>query len=182
MLAHVTEVSCHSIFGLRQSYNDMCSRTYYLIIGALRLPTSNSPRYNLISLCPLPYKHVWTISYTYRVLTSPIDESSKQRNNKTKPKHNNFPCCEQWLRRGVALLCCGEALRCGLTDEPEDGKILFSATPRRGPSLRRGVPTLRRKTPDIAQIFYHFVHFSKEPNQKASNTPKASPKQLPNVF
>ena len=28
---------------------------------------------------------------TYRVLISPIDESSKQWNNKTKPKHSNFP-------------------------------------------------------------------------------------------
>ena len=42
MPAHVIEVPCHSIFGLRQSYNYMCSGTYYLIIGALSLPTLNS--------------------------------------------------------------------------------------------------------------------------------------------
>ena len=35
MPAYLTEVSCHSISGLRQSYNYMCSGTYYLIIGAL---------------------------------------------------------------------------------------------------------------------------------------------------
>ena len=34
MSAHVTEVSCHSITGLRQSFNYMSSVTYYLIIGA----------------------------------------------------------------------------------------------------------------------------------------------------
>ena len=37
---HITEVPCHSISGLRQFYNYMCSGTYYLIIGALSLPTS----------------------------------------------------------------------------------------------------------------------------------------------
>ena len=34
MLAHVTEVPCYSITGLRQFYNYMSSVTYYLIIGA----------------------------------------------------------------------------------------------------------------------------------------------------
>ena len=34
MPAHVAEVSCHSITGLRQFYNYMSSITYYLIIGA----------------------------------------------------------------------------------------------------------------------------------------------------
>ena len=149
MSAHVTEVSCHSISGLRQSYNDMCLETYYLIIEALRLLTfhfAEAVRYGLISLFPLPYKHVWTLSYTYRVLISPIDESSEQRNNKTKPKHNNF------LR----------------SNEPEDGKILFSATPRRGHAMSWHEPSLRRSlgTPDIAQIFYHFVHFSTNPTKK----------------
>ena len=42
--AHVTKVPCHSISGLRHSYNYMCSVTYYLIIGALRLPPSKSTR------------------------------------------------------------------------------------------------------------------------------------------
>ena len=64
----------------------MCLGTYYLIVGVLRLPTL-AARYGLISLFPLPYKHVWILSYTYRVLISPIDESSEQRNNKTKPKN-----------------------------------------------------------------------------------------------
>ena len=32
--AHVTEVSCHSITGLRKFYNYMSSVTFYLIIGA----------------------------------------------------------------------------------------------------------------------------------------------------
>ena len=41
MPTHVTEVPCHSISSLRQSYNYMCSRTYYLIIRAFSLPTSN---------------------------------------------------------------------------------------------------------------------------------------------
>ena len=36
----VTEVSCHLIPGLRHSYNYIYSGTYYLIIGALSLPTS----------------------------------------------------------------------------------------------------------------------------------------------
>ena len=130
---------------LRHSYNYMCLGTYYLVIGALRLPA----RYGLISLFPLPYKHVWTLSYTYRVLISPIDESSEQRNNKTKPKHSNFPCCEQWLRSEA--LCCGVA--------GEDGKILFSAKPRRGhatlwcgPSLWRGVPTPQHRTPTLPKF------------------------------
>ena len=88
MSAHVTEVSCHSISGLRKSYNYMCSGTYYLIIGALRLPTSNSlrrggeVRYSFSFA--LPYKHEWTLSYTYRVLSSPIDKSSEQQKRKTK--------------------------------------------------------------------------------------------------
>ena len=34
MSAHVTEVPCHSITGLRQFYNYICSVTYCLIIGA----------------------------------------------------------------------------------------------------------------------------------------------------
>ena len=141
----------------------MCSGTYYLIIGAVRLPTLNSQaaRYNLISLFPLPHKHVWTLSYTYRVLISPIDESSEQRNNKTKPKHNNFPCCEQWLLHGVALLLYGVALLlygvalCKLCHgEPEDGQILHSAMPRSG--MPRHVRVLRCGVGSyvaLAQIF-----------------------------
>ena len=145
MPAHVTEVSCH-LSGLRHSYNYMCSGTYYLIIGALRLPTL---RYSLISLFPLPYKHVWTLSYTYRVLISPIDESSEQWNNKAKPKHSNFPCCEQWL-------CCGE---------PEDGQILNSATPWHGPPLQRGVSMPWRRTPTACPYFHDFTHFSINPTK-----------------
>ena len=114
---------------------------------------ASAAKYGLISMFPLPYKHVWTLSYTYRVLISPINESLEQRNNKTKLKHNNFPCCERWLRRGVALLCCGVALRSGVAPlpngEPEDGQILHSAMPRhgmprRGVDLCCGVGSLRR--------------------------------------
>ena len=43
--AHVIEVPCHSISGLRHSYNYMCSLNYYLIIGALCLSSSNSPKW-----------------------------------------------------------------------------------------------------------------------------------------
>ena len=45
-------------------------------------------RYGLIFLFPFPYKHVWTLSYTYRVLISPIDKSSEQRKNKSKQNTN----------------------------------------------------------------------------------------------
>ena len=128
-------MSCNSISGLRYSYNYLCSCTYYLIIRALSLPPSNfrfasAARYGLIFPLLFLTNMNGPLSYTYRVLISPTDESSEQRNNKAKPKHSNFPCCEQWLRR-----C-----------EPEDGKILFSAMPWRGPSLWRGVgpPTLPR--------------------------------------
>ena len=122
---------------------------------------------------PLPYKHVWTLSYIYRVLISPIDEFSGQRNNKTKPKHINFPCCEQWLRRG----------------EPEDGKILFSTTPRcghatpwRGPLLRRGVSTPQRRTLTTCPDLHDFTHFFQKSNQKQKKTHtlcrKTSPKYV----
>ena len=46
---HVIEVSCHSISGLKQSYNYMCSRTYYLIIGALSLPGEVQYIFHLVS-------------------------------------------------------------------------------------------------------------------------------------
>ena len=97
MPAHVTKVPCHSISGLRQSYNYMCSRTYYLLIGALSLPFrfAEAERYDIIF--PLHYKHEWTLSYTYRVLISPIDKSLEQRNDKRK-QNTKISCCEQWLR------------------------------------------------------------------------------------
>ena len=133
MPAHVTEVSCHSISGLRQSYNYMCSRTYYLIIGALSLPRfAEAARYGLIF--PLPYKHEWTLSYTYRVLISPIDKSSEQRKNKTK-QNTKIPCCEMVLRRGVALLRCDVGLRLGVAllrlGVPEAVQTSLLAMPRR---------------------------------------------------
>ena len=79
MPANVTEVSCHSISGLRQSYNYMCSRTYYLIIGALSFPSSNSLRRGgeVRSNFSLPYNHGGTFLYTNKVLISPIDKSSE---------------------------------------------------------------------------------------------------------
>ena len=107
---------------------------------AFSLPPSNSPRQRKLHRggevqshfsFTLPYKHVWTLSYIYRVLISPIDKSLEQRNNKTKPKHINFPCCELWLclyaaanlrlaifsswpRRGVVLRCSEGSLRSGV--------------------------------------------------------------------
>ena len=75
--AHITEVPCHSISGLRQFYNYMCSGTYYLIIGALSLATSlrrgSEVRSNFFSFT---LQTCMDLSYTYRVLISPIDESS----------------------------------------------------------------------------------------------------------
>ena len=152
----------------------MCSGTYYLIIGALSLPTSirsaSVARYGIIF--PLHYKHEWNPSYTYRILICPKDESLEQRKrNKTKTQH--FSCCEQWLCRS----------------EPEDLKILFSttpqrghATPLRGPSLRRGVPSPRRRTPDLAQSFAHLVHFSRNPTKNKGKLMYYTEKHLPNVF
>ena len=49
---------------------------------------ADAARYGLIFMFPLPYKNVWTLSYTYKVLISPIDKSSEQQKNKTK--HKNF--------------------------------------------------------------------------------------------
>ena len=121
---------------------------------------------------PLPYKHVWTLSYIYRVLISPIDESSEQRNNKTKPKHINFPCSEQWLRRG----------------EPEDGKILFSTTPRcghatpwRGPLLRRGVSMPQRRTLTACPDLHDFTHFFPEIQPKTKENSYTLQKNISQV-
>ena len=108
------------------------------------------------------------LSYTYRVLIFPIDESSKQRKNETQQTQQfSTP------RRTVASLSFA-------TTNSRMGKILFSATPRHGhamswlgPSLRRGVLLLRRRTPDLVQSFDHYVHFSKNPS-KNLNTPKVS--------
>ena len=90
----------------------MCSRTYYLIIGTLSFPPllhrGDKVRYNFSFT--LPYKHVWTLSYIYRVLISPIDKSSEQRNDKTKPKHSIF-----------------HAVNSSFSGEPESGQTLRSA-------------------------------------------------------
>ena len=59
---------------------------YNRAITKLRL--GGEVRYNFSFT--LPYKHVWALSYTYRVLISPIDESLERGNNKTKPKHDIF--------------------------------------------------------------------------------------------
>ena len=138
--------------------------SYHKDIKFSHIELAEATRYGLISLFPLPYNHVWTLLYTYMVLISPIDKSSEQQNNETKPKHSNFPCCEQWLRRG----------------EPEDGKILFSATPRcghampwRGPSLQQGVPTPWCRTPNIAPILLISSLFPKV-KRKLQNNPRAS--------
>ena len=133
----------------------MCSRTYYLIIGHLvchlSLCQGGKVRSNFSFI--LPYKHVWTLSYIYRVLISPIDKSSEQRNNKTKPKHNNFPCCEQWLHHG----------------EPEDGKILFLAMSRRGHAMLWLGPSLRRR-PTACPDMHDFTHFSRNLTKTKENS------------
>ena len=68
----------------------MCSGTYYLLIGALSLPSSKKLRLGdeVRSNFPLPCKHGGTLSYTYKVLTTPIDKSSEQWNNKAKQNAN----------------------------------------------------------------------------------------------
>ena len=99
----------------------------------------------------LPYKHVCIILYTYRVLISPIDESSEQRNNKTKPKHSIFHV----MNSSFAVA------------NPRPGHSFYSASPRRStaslwqgvPSSWRGVSSPRRRTPDLAQILYYFFPF-----------------------
>ena len=138
----VTEVLCHLIPGLKQSYNYMCSETYYLTnrgikFSSIKLRSTSAARYDIIF--PLPYKHEWTLSYTYRVLICPIDESlEQQKQNITK--HNNFPCCEQWFRRGEALLCFGEALACGVAYAAVNPRLNQpSIRPRLGVGLRRCV-------------------------------------------
>ena len=138
-------MSCHSRSGLRHSYNYMCSVTYYLIIGALRLPPSNSLRrgskvWSNFSF-PLHYKHEWTLSYTYRVLISLINESLEQRNDKTKPKHNIFHAENSSFAVG--------------NPRPGQPSLLSSLQrgdplPLRGPSPLRGVSSSLRRTPTIA--------------------------------
>ena len=59
--AHGTELSCHSISGFKKYYNYMCSGTYYLIIGALSLPTISLRRDGEVRSnfsFTLLYKHV----------------------------------------------------------------------------------------------------------------------------
>ena len=148
MPTQVTEVMCHSISGLKQSYNYMCSGTYYLIIRALALPALNSLRlggevqYNFSFT--LPYKHVWTLSYIYRVLISPIDESSEQRNNKTKPKHSIFHAVNSSFA----------------TANPRPGQPSLSASLQHGdPSPLGGVSSLLRRTLAITQIFLFWSIF-----------------------
>ena len=92
-------------------------------------------RYGIIF--PLHYKHEWTLSYTYRVLISPIDKSLEQWNDKTK-QNTKISMCEQYLRCGVAFLRYYVA---------KAGQILLSATlwcgratPWRGPTLLRRDP------------------------------------------
>ena len=140
VLAHVTEVLCYSISGFEQSYNYMCSGAYYFIIGHLvcHLRTRRGGEVRSNFSFTLPYKHVWTILYTYRVLISPIDESLEQQNKKTKPKHNIF----HPVNSSFAVA------------NPRSGYSSQLASP-----LQRGVPSPRRRTPDLAQIFYHFFHF-----------------------
>ena len=129
MPTHVTEVPCHSISGLKQSFNYMCSRTYYLIRGHLvchlSLRRGGEVRSNFSF--PLPYKHVWTLLYTYRVLISPIGKSSEQQNNKTNQNTTIFhdvksgsavvnPRMEKSSSQpcyNVDMPRCGVNLRCG---------------------------------------------------------------------
>ena len=151
MPTHVTKVSCHSISGLRQSYNYMCSRTYYLIIRTLSLLRSvEAARYGKIF--PLPYRHVWTLSYTYRILISPIDKSSKQRKNKTKQKHN------------ISMLCTVASPR-----RTRDWPFFYFRLLRccKG-SLRHG------EGPPILPKFFIIPSLFSEIKPKLLNTPKAS--------
>ena len=153
MPAHVTKVPCHSISGLEQSYNYICSRTYYFIIGAFSLPITNSlhrgGEVQSNFSFTLPYKHVWTLLYTYRVLITQIDESSKQLNNKTKPKHNIFHAVNSSLAATMSFAAAN----------PRPSHSSHSTLPRRSSSLWQGVPSSRRRTLDLAHIFYHFFPF-----------------------
>ena len=169
MSAHVTEVSCHSISGLRKSYNYMCSRTYYLLIGALSLPSSNLLRLGseVRSNFPLPYKHGGTLSYTYKVLISPIDKSSEQRNNKTKQNTNIS-------MRDVAYLRLAKS-----SSQPRHGVDV----PHLGMGLRCCVGSLRncvgpREFPD----FVDFFPFPRKPTKIKRKLVYSLEKHLPSVF
>ena len=144
MPAHVTEVQCHSISDHKNSYNYMCSGTYYLIIGALSLPRSAEvARYGIIF--PLHYKHEWTLSYTYRILICLIYESLEQR-KRNKLKHNIFHV----VNSGFAAT----------NPRPAQPSLLASLW-RGDPSPLRRVSSSLRRTPAIAQIFFVLVHFSR---------------------
>ena len=117
----------------------------------------------------LPYKYVWTLSYTYRVLISPIDKLLEQRNDKTK-QNTKISMCEQWLRHGVLVW----------SETP------LSATPRRGHAclgmgLRCGVGSLCHGVgPPTLPRFFSFHQFFQKSNQKPQILQKYHQKQLPN--
>ena len=65
--------------------------SYHRGIKFTRIKLAEAKRNGI--MFPLPYKHEWTLSYTYRVLISPIDKSNRKAKQK---KHQNFPCYEQF--------------------------------------------------------------------------------------
>ena len=133
--------------------------SYHRGIKFARIELTEAARYGLIFL--LPYEHEWTLSYTYRVLISPIDKSSEQRKNKTKQntkichavKSATSRCTRGWSqassrpRRGVGMPCLSVGLRCCI------GSLHRSVGPRNLPR------------------FLMFSPFFQKSNSKTQNNP-----------
>ena len=63
MFAHVTEVLCHSISGLRLSKNYICSGTYYIILGFLYYRCTNLD----LTMQEHKYRGCWKHWYRYHL-------------------------------------------------------------------------------------------------------------------
>ena len=76
----------------------------------VNIKLAETARYGLIF--PLPYKHEWTLLYTYRVLIILIDKSSKKCNSKTKQNTKiSMLFIVATPRRSTAKLRCRPSLR-----------------------------------------------------------------------
>ena len=88
----ITEVPCNLISGLRHSYNYMCSGTYYLILGALSLPTSNSPRWSE----HFSLSYILILILIIHLLGFPYPQYANS--SLTMHEYKNWGCRKQWYR------------------------------------------------------------------------------------